>query len=165
MALFFILDRPVYRMNERFNIETPISFILNNEKCFAKTFDISESGLSFVSSFPYYFKPDEVYSLIVTREDYVSKVEAKFLRVDTMPNEQFKYAFQYTTISQIDYEQLVLILFDRIPDFPTKIISQSIFRDLARNIVWRWKQQRRYSRQYPRIKVEQQVIIESNSGS
>ena len=32
MALFFILERPVYRSSERFNIKTNLSFVVNDEK-------------------------------------------------------------------------------------------------------------------------------------
>lgn len=165
MALFFVLERPVYRVHERFKIETPISFELNEVKYQAKTSDISETGLAFMSEYPYYFKPDEIYALEVRREVYVSKVEAKFLRVDTLGNGKFKYAFNYTNVSQDDYEQLVLILFDRIPDFPTQIISQSVFRDLARNMFRRCRLKQNYLRQYPRVKVNQSVSIQTNLGS
>ena len=164
MCLFFILERPVYRANERFKIEAPISFVLNEVEHQATTYDISETGIAFMSEYPYYFKPDEIYSLEVKREGYCSKIEAKFLRVDTQDNGTFKYAFNYTDKSQEDYEQLVLILFDRIPEFPTQIISQSVFRDLSRNTFRRFRNTCQYSRQYPRIKVNQRVRIQTDSG-
>ncbi len=164
MAMFFILERPVHRLSERFNIKTKLSFVLNNETYKEETFDLSETGLSFISDYPHYFNPEKTYQLTVERDSYVATVEAEFLRVDSLEENQYKYAFKYKKINQKDYEQLVLILFDRIPDFPTKIMSQSVFRDIWRNTIKRWKRQRQYSRQYPRIQVNQSVRVRTSLG-
>lgn len=164
MALFFILERPVYRSSERFNIKTDLSFVANNEKYKEETFDISETGLSFLSDYPHYFQPNQTYSLTIRRDTYEVTIEAEFLRVDSVGQNQYKYAFKYQTIDQKNYEQLILILFDRVPDFPTKIMSQSIFRDIWINLNKRWQRQRKYRRQYPRIKVNQSVRVKTSRG-
>lgn len=164
MALFFILERPVYRSSERFNIKTNLSFVVNDEKYKEETFDVSETGLSFVSDYPHYFQPNHTYSLTIGRDTYEATIEAEFLRVDSLGENQHKYVFKYQKMDQKNYEQLILILFDRMPNFPTKIMSQSIFRDIWVNLNKRWQRQRTYRRQYPRVKVNQSVRVRTKSG-
>lgn len=43
-------------------------------------------------------------------------------------------------------------------------MSQSVFRDIWRNTIKRWQRQRQYSRQYPRIQVNQSVRVRTSLG-
>ena len=138
--------------------------MVNDEKYKEETFDVSETGLSFVSDYPHYFQPNHTYSLTIGRDTYEATIEAEFLRVDSLGENQHKYVFKYQKMDQKNYEQLILILFDRMPNFPTKIMSQSIFRDIWVNLNKRWQRQRTYRRQYPRVKVNQSVRVRTKSG-
>lgn len=149
MALFFILGRPIYRMSDRFKIEADVSITLAEELKSFKTFDISEQGVSIESEFPYLISSEEIYDLSLKRADYCSHFKGKLLRVDS--NETYRYIFKIEDISEANYQELLKILYDRAPHLPDKIIDQSIYNDIERNIRARRVQQRQFSRGLPRI--------------
>lgn len=143
MALLFVLDRPTRRASERFKMDVPVSFSFNTKNNEARVIDISESGIAMVSEEYYDFQESVSYPLKIRRENYCAHVEARFIRVNELKDNRYKYAFVYNDMNPTEYEQLVLILFDRVPNFPDYIRSQSAFKDISRNMVQRFKQRQR----------------------
>ncbi len=140
MALLFVLDRPTRRASERFKMDVPVSFSFNTKNNEARVIDISESGIAMVSEEYYDFQESVSYPLKIRRENYCAHVEARFIRVNELKDNRYKYAFVYNDMNPTEYEQLVLILFDRVPNFPDYIRSQSVFKDISRNTLQRFKQ-------------------------
>lgn len=152
MALFFILGRPIYRMSDRFKIKADVSLVLGDELKLFETFDISEQGISIESTFPYLISSDLLYDLTLKRANYQSRFTGKLLRVDS--TEIYRYIFKITDIAETEYQELIKILYDRAPHLPDKIIDQSIYNDIERNIRARRAQQRQFSRLLPRIDLD-----------
>lgn len=140
MALLFVLDRPTRRKSERFKMDVPISFELNGINHEARVVDISETGIAFISKDYYDFDESGSYPLKIVRDNYCSSLYANLIRTIEVNDDFYRYAFIYNEIKPKDYEQLILILFDRAPEFPDYIKSQSAFKDISRNTVQRFKQ-------------------------
>lgn len=152
MALLFVLDRQTRRKSERFKMDVPVSFVLNAQTHEARVIDISETGIAFISEEYYDFNESESYPLKIVRENYCSSLEAKFIRTIELKDNRYRYAFVYRDMKPEEYEQLVLILFDRAPEFPDYIKSQSAFKDLSRNTVQRFKQRQSRKRDKANLK-------------
>ncbi|EOT49295.1 hypothetical protein OMY_00223 [Enterococcus sulfureus ATCC 49903] len=83
-SVLFFLGRPIYRASERFLTEIPIQ-VFENQVCLleTKTYNISENGLAFSSTEPYYIKPDTVltfylfdkYNKRIKRQGTIARVQ------------------------------------------------------------------------------------------
>lgn len=51
----------------------------------------------------------------------------------------YQYNFAYRDLAKEEYEKLILILFDREPEYPNCIMSQSVIKDITRNTIQRYK--------------------------
>lgn len=161
MALFFILGRPIYRMSDRFKIEADVKMELDGVTQGFKTVDISEQGLCLVSEFPYLMDGESAYELTLSREEYRAQFEAKLLRVDSGA-EDYRYSFKIETIDEGNYQELLKILYDRVPHLPDQILDPSIYGDIERNIKARRQKGRLFKRKFPRVNLD--LTLQSTEG-
>lgn len=160
MALFFVLGRPVYRMSDRFKIETDVTIEVDHELKSLKTYDISEKGIAVQSDFPYLIPSDQIYPISLTREDYQASFKGKLIRVDS--DDTYRYVFEVNEISEENYQELIKILYDRVPHLPSEIVDKSIYNDIERNIRFRRQKNRQFSRTLPRVDLNLEVVSTQN---
>ena len=137
MALLFILDRP--NEEEEFKLDVPILFEYVDKLHIANVVSISEMGITITSDELYFFSVGGTYPLRIARDRYVSNINGRFLNLKKLDNGKYLYSFAYKDLTKADYEQLVLVLFDREPEYPKYIMSQSVIKDITRNTVQRYK--------------------------
>src|SRR5699024_11580759 len=77
IACLYYLGRPIYRTSERFLMQNKLTVTFNKQTYELTTHDISETGLSFTSEFPYYFPSDQLLKFTVVRENYHSTFTGK----------------------------------------------------------------------------------------
>lgn len=137
MSLLFILERP--NEDEKFELDVPILFEYIDNLHMANVVSISEMGITLVSDSLYFFSVGGTYPLRIARDRYVSNINGRFLNLKKLDNGKYLYSFAYKDLTKADYEQLVLVLFDREPEYPEYIISQSVLKDITRNTIQRYK--------------------------
>lgn len=80
-ACLYYLGRPAYRQSERFAMTNDITVTDYDQTYHFVTHDISETGLSFVSDYPYYFSPDENLALTIRKKNETANLTGKIIRV------------------------------------------------------------------------------------
>lgn len=80
-ACLYYLGRPAYRKSERFAMTNDIAVTDYDQTYYFVTHDISETGLSFVSDYPYYFSPDENLALTIRKKNETADLTGKIIRV------------------------------------------------------------------------------------
>lgn len=80
-ACLYYLGRPAYRKSERFAMTNDIAVTDYDQTYYFVTHDISETGLSFVSDYPYYFSPDENLALTIRKKNETANLTGKIIRV------------------------------------------------------------------------------------
>lgn len=137
MSLLFILERP--NEEERFKLDVPILFEYVGNLHTANVTSISETGITLISDSLYFFNVGGTYPFKIARERYVSNVNGRFLNLKRLDNGMYQYNFAYRDLAKEEYEKLILILFDREPEYPNYIMSQSVIKDITRNTIQRYK--------------------------
>lgn len=137
MSLLFILERP--NEDEKFELDVPILFEYIDNLHTANVVSISEMGITLTSDSLYFFSVGGTYPLKIARSRYISNINGRFLNLKRLDNGKYEYNFAHKDLTKEDYEKLILILFDREPEYPEYIISQSVLKDITRNTVQRYK--------------------------
>lgn len=137
MSLLFILERP--NEDEKFELDVPILFEYVDKLHIANVVSISEMGITITSDELCFFSVGGTYPLRIARDRYVSNINGRFLNLKKLDNGKYLYSFAYKDLTKADYEQLVLVLFDREPEYPKYIMSQSVIKDITRNTIQRYK--------------------------
>lgn len=137
MSLLFVLERP--NEEERFKLDVPILFEYVGNLHTANVIDISETGITLISDSLYFFNVGGTYPLKIARERYISNVNGRFLNLKRLDSGMYQYSFAYKDLAKEEYEKLILILFDREPEYPKYIMSQSVIKDITRNTIQRYK--------------------------
>lgn len=137
MSLLFVLERP--NEEERFKLDVPILFEYVGNLHTANVIDISETGITLISDSLYFFNVGGTYPLKIARERYISNVNGRFLNLKRLDSGMYQYSFVYKDLAKEEYEKLILILFDREPEYPNYIMSQSVIKDITRNTIQRYK--------------------------
>lgn len=163
MALFFIAGRKRNRKAERFRIETDCSIWLKNKEVKARTYDISEGGISVVMDFPEYITEDNLKNIQIRTERYRAVCKAKLIQVQ-QKDKEWRYAFSIVSIEESQYNQLLHIMHDRIPPLPHVLSENSIYTDLFQNIKTRKQKLVTYQRKLPRILLNKQVEMLDENG-
>ncbi|WP_294374987.1 glycosyltransferase [uncultured Clostridium sp.] len=161
MSIFFMLGRKVNRDNERHYIETDceISFKIKEDykKVKCRTYDISEGGISIMLDFPIYIPYDDELNLSLKTDRYKCEFKGKIVYVDKIKG-QWKYAFWIKKINNINYRELLNIIYDREPTLPKKVEKgNGVFNDIRLNIVKRRYKGFALNRKLPRIKIEKEI--------
>ncbi|WP_324825851.1 glycosyltransferase [Sinanaerobacter sp. ZZT-01] len=153
MALFFVFGRVPYRKAERVSVKLPCTISDELETVEGVTKDISENGVAIILKEPYYFQEETLLSVEIKTEDYCAKLKTKVVYVSSVDSEHWSYSMKIIDHCGY-YDDLLGILYDRIPTLPKEIKKDSgSFEDLKLNSKTRILPLSYQKRQYPRVEV------------
>lgn len=160
MSIFFMLGRRAYRKSERFSVEIDCSISYDNKIINCKTVDISEGGIGIILDNPIYMPYDKNLDICLLTERYTSKFKGQVVQVSEV-KEKWKYALKVSEIDDVNFKQLLAIIYDREPTLPKYIEkNNSIFDDIRINILNRGKKSILLNRKLPRIKLNKRLRSE-----
>lgn len=158
MAICFASERPKFRSAERMPISTGARIDQDGMAFWGTTDDISETGVTIIFDRPIYLDPDSIHVVGINAERYCAKFSAEIVRVDNF-EQKFKYSFRIAHIDESDFQQLLLILYDRVPLAPQKTQKDSVFYlNLMKNFKGRRKHVLAMNRKLPRIAVDKTFL-------
>lgn len=156
MALFFVDGRIPYRKTERVMVHMPCKIRYRGEEHAGVTRDMSEAGISMILPKPYFVDEEENVEILLDTEDYHVDMFAKVVHVNQREDE-WVYALSITDLNG-SYDDLLGILYDRIPTVPMEIKKDSGgFEDLKLNLQKRVTPPFYQKRNYPRVRIEDAV--------
>lgn len=156
MAILFASERPKFRSSERQVISTPASIKFDDKIINGTTYDISENGVSILVDKPFYIEPDKTHKISISTQRYFTKVFGEIVHVANF-NERYKYVFQFNA-DERNYQQLLGILYDRVPYMPGKISKDIAIKNIINNLKKRRKAFTGFNRKLPRIPVFKDLI-------
>ncbi|MDE6406433.1 MAG: PilZ domain-containing protein, partial [Lachnospiraceae bacterium] len=156
MSLFFVDGRIPYRKTERVLVHMPCRVRYKGEMYTGMTRDASEAGISMTLPKPYFFEENENVEIFLDTEDYHVDMFATVVHVSQREGEWI-YSMKVTDING-SYDELLGILYDRIPTVPTEIKKDSgSFEDLKLNLKKRVTPPFYQKRNYPRVLIDDQL--------
>lgn len=156
MSLFFVDGRVPYRKSERIMVQMPCKVRYMGEEYEGYTKDASEEGIALVLPRPYFFEKDTKVEVILENEDYHVDVFGTVVHV-SQRGEQWNYSLKILDLNG-SYDDLLGILYDRIPTLPMEIKRDSgSFEDLKLNLKKRVTPPFYQKRNYPRVMIDAQV--------
>ncbi len=154
MSIFFAFCKVPPREVERLNLPGTVTTTLQG---ITKTFElnnISELGLSMISSNPDYFDVNDVYKFKVKIDEHLFNLKAKLLRVDNSVDDEYKFVFITTPQTDDDEATLTLALYDRLPLHPTVTKHRSMVHDIYRNIKALLSDDKDFKRETARVSLD-----------
>lgn len=167
IACLYYLGRPIYRTSERFLMQNKLRVTFNKQTYELTTHDISETGLSFTSEFPYYFPSDQLLKFTVVRENYHATFTGKIVRVWQRDNTYY-YGVVVEEMTLDNYRHYLQIIYDgfnqslRQTMDPMVTMLDSFVLNIKRRANGQ-KDKPFFSEQYPVIFVNQTYETEFNS--
>ncbi len=156
MSLFFVDGRIPYRKSERVLVHMPCKVKYKGEVYTGMTRDASETGISMTLPKPYFFEENENVEIFLDTEDYHVDMFASVVHV-SQRDDDWIYSMKVTDING-SYDELLGILYDRIPTVPTEIKKDSgSFEDLKLNLKKRVTPPFYQKRNYPRVLIDEHV--------
>lgn len=156
MSLFFVDGRIPYRRTERVMVHMPCRVRYQGEEHAGETKDASEEGISITLAKPYFFEENTNVEILLDTEDYHVDLFATIVHVSQW-NDRWNYALRVTDLNG-SYDDLLGILYDRIPTVPTEIKKDSgSFEDLKLNLQKRVTSPFYQKRNYPRVMIDDMV--------
>lgn len=156
MSLFFVDGRIPYRKTERVMVHMPCRIRYKGEEYTGETRDASEAGISLALAKPYFFEENADVEIFLDTEDYHVDMFATVVHV-SQRGDDWVYSFQITDING-SYDELLGILYDRIPTVPMEIKKDSGgFEDLKLNLKKRVTPPFYQKRNYPRVLIGDRV--------
>lgn len=154
MSIFFVLGRKIERRVERFIARLDVEIECKYGKLYGKTIDISENGISVKLDFPEYINIDDTVKITCKSERKTAVFEGTVIYT-TKVKHGFKYAFELTSIDEINKSNYYNIVYDRIPTLPSVIEEKaSVFGEISSNIHRRFEKYTYNSRRLVRIDVD-----------
>lgn len=156
MSLFFVDGRIPYRKTERVLVHMPCKVKYKGEIYTGMTRDASEAGISMTLPKPYFFEEKENVEIFLDTEDYHVDMFATVVHVSRR-DDDWVYSMKVTDING-SYDELLGILYDRIPTVPMEIKKDSgSFEDLKLNLKKRVIPPFYQKRNYPRVLIDDQI--------
>lgn len=156
MSLFFVDGRIPYRKTERVAVQIPCRIRYQGEDHWGVTRDISEEGAALTLDKPYFFEEKDEVTLFFENEDYRVNLSAEVVYV-SQQGDKWNYALRFTDLRGC-YDDLLGILYDRIPTLPLEIKRDSGgFEDLKLNMKKRVAPPFYQKRAYPRVVIDKEV--------
>lgn len=153
MSLFFVDGRVPYRKSERVMVKMPCLVRYKGEEYQGMTKDASEAGIALRLPKPYFFEEGENVEVFLDTEDYHVDVFATVVHVSQWEDE-WNYSLRITDING-SYDELLGILYDRVPTVPMEIKKDSgSFEDLKLNMKKRVAPPFYQKRNYPRVMID-----------
>lgn len=134
MALLFILGRKNSRKNVRFSAELPVTVKTPCGHFSGHTVDISEQGIGLVLDGKTALPEDTPLEVTLKTDRYRARMQARVARAVENRNGGRRYGLVLTEMDAENKSQYFQIVYDREPDFPTRLIKSSGLRDLGRNL-------------------------------
>jgi cellulose synthase (UDP-forming) len=86
---------------------------------------------------PVFLEPKKTkHTLEIITDQYSVKLSAQVSRVENFQQKHL-YSFKFVEIDETNYEQLILILYDRVPCLPERLTKDQLFINIERNLVLR----------------------------
>lgn len=156
MSLFFVDGRIPYRKTERVMVHMPCRVKYKGEEYVGVTRDASEAGVSMALPKPYFFEEDTNVEVFLDSEDYHVDMFATVVHV-SQRDDEWIYSMKVTDING-SYDELLGILYDRIPTVPMEIKKDSGgFEDLKLNLKKRVTPPFYQKRNYPRVLINDRI--------
>jgi cellulose synthase (UDP-forming) len=150
MSLFFVDGRVPYRKTERVMVQTPCKVRYQGEEYEGVTWDASEEGLAVRLRKPYFFEKDTNVEVLMDTEDYHVDLFGTVVHV-AQRGDDWNFSMKITEMNG-SYDDLLGILYDRIPTVPMEIKRDSgSFEDLKLNLKKRVTPPFYQKRNYPRV--------------
>lgn len=156
MSIVFMLGRVNYRNEERFYAKVNVKVSTEFEDFDCMTSDISEGGLAVILDIPHYVSKDVESELLVTTDDYTSKMKANIVHVRQI-GDHWKYSFKISEISEENRREYLKIVFDREHTLPVTIKSH-VVKDVLEAIKGKVSNPIISNRKLPRIPVDADAI-------
>lgn len=164
MSILFASERPKFRSSERLQIRENASIYQGRRVFKGTTNDISETGISLILDKPIYLDPKITHEIEILTERYLVRCSAEIIRVDNI-NDKYKYVFNIVEMNERSYENLIAILYDRVPFLPEKLINNKIYKNIKTNLKSRKKKPLSMNRKLPRIAIDKDVTALSEDGA
>ncbi len=167
MAVFFSSERPKFRSTERMFIgaDTKVKLHVNSYILEGIICNISETGLLVQLDAPEYINPNNIFNIEIITDRYRCGFWAELIRLDTT-HQEYKYSFHIAQIDELEYRQLLLILYDRIPELPQEMHEgNTLFTNLSKNLSNRQKDIITLNRKFPRVLVNKPFLAYTDTAS
>ncbi|MDR1422610.1 MAG: glycosyltransferase [Coriobacteriales bacterium] len=149
--LLFLASRKQHRSSERIKLACRCTIISRHYDFTATTDDVSESGLSFISNFPWYFAPGERLDLVLSEGRYHCRMLASVVHVSSVDG-GWRYALGFTGMTEATRQQLYLLLYDRHPiSNPELQGAASVLSVIAENMGRNRRETLTHERLLPRL--------------
>lgn len=160
LAIFFSSERPKRRDAERVSLEANVR-INHDNYLQGSVLNISESGVAVVMERPVFLEPHNTnHTLEITSDRYLVTLTAQIARVDNL-GEKHLYCFKFNDIDEINYEQLILMLYDRVPCLPKRLTKDQLYTNIGKNIVNRSQRISYAHNDLPRVLVNKPFLARS----
>lgn len=157
MAILFASERPKFRSAERMIIKTGAIIHQIGRVILGTTYDISETGVTILFEQPIYLDPNKKHKIEIQTERYTANFSAEIVHVNNYIG-KYKYAFQIVEIDEPGYQNLLLILYDRVPAMSGIIKKDNLYQNIIKNLLGRRKNISLMNRKLPRIAVNKMFV-------
>lgn len=156
MSLFFVDGRVPYRKSERVMVRMPCRVRYQGEEYTGTTRDASEGGIAIDLDKPYFFEENTNVEILLDTDDYHVDMYGMVTHV-SQRDDKWSYALKITDLNGC-YDDLLGILYDRIPTVPMEIKKGSgSFEDLKLNLEKRVTPPFYQKRNYPRVVIGEDI--------
>lgn len=162
MAVFFMLGRKNYRINDRFAIQIPAEIEYQGKKYYGMTSDMSETGLAVEMEYSAYMPHGQDEMRIRLKSGpYTCCFQARCVHV--RKNEgKWKYGIEICEIGEEDKANYFQILYDREHCLAkTMRASTGIFEDIFLNVQKRAAVGKSSKRELPRVEINRDLCTTS----
>lgn len=161
LSILFMLGRQNYRDTDRFYVSIPVEFEIGGKTYYARTKDISETGMAVEIESPIYFPNDEFVKVSLSTERHTAEVLGKCVHV-TNNKESWKYGIIIKFEAQNNKDDYFELLYDRDHSLATEIgKTVSMFDDVFLNIHKRTEEGKKSVRKLPRIIVKRKYLTDA----
>ena len=160
MTIFFASERPKFRNAQRIRIDADVSVSYGNKTYHGRSIDLAEKGITLLLPEALRFSEEREYLIKVECDGYQSSLYGNIVRVDQW-GDVYKYIFSIRNKDESDLQQYLLLLYDRVPEFPKEQNHNKIVKNILNNIKKRRKQFSPFNRKLPRIRIKAEVEVEA----
>ena len=160
-SILFTLVRPALRDKERIKAVVDAIISFDKEIYYAKTIDVSESGLALELTRPIYFPENKAVDILLSTPRYKASLSAHLVHVNQQ-EEMWIYAFSVEPKSETDQRQYFQIIYDRHHTLPKELnMWMTAYDDIVRNVSVRFMKPFSNKRQKPRITLNRPVTFDN----
>ncbi len=167
MAIFFMVGRKNFRMNERYQAEIPVKLETSGKVYYGDTQNISENGAAIIFKEPIYFTENSIQVELKTQH-YLTQFVVRPVYVSTEEDKNtgekvWKYSFKIVEIDDENKSQYFQMIYDRHPSLPTKTSKHdSIFANVSDNLTGRINGTAQQKRALYRVQVNKDIPQSDN---